>query len=92
MSGEVWDEITPLHRWSLEMDKSFDPTHCDECEYLPRLGLKLIYVSKNWKWKKDTHKMCFKSLKSMNTHLMATAISIATEIWGMTIVCYSNTN
>ena len=35
-----------LQHWSLGMAKYFYPTLCDECNYLPMLGLKVIHVSK----------------------------------------------
>ena len=39
-------KLQRLHRWSLRMDKQFDPTHYNGGNYLSMLGLKLIHVSK----------------------------------------------
>ena len=39
-------KLQRLHRWSLEMDKQFHPTHYNGCNYLSMLGLKLNHVSK----------------------------------------------
>ena len=51
----VWNYLsTPklqrLHRWSLGLDKGFRPTHCNGCNNLSMLGLKLIYVSIKGHW------------------------------------------
>ena len=45
MPSKVWDEITC--RRSLGMDKSFQPTLCNVCNYLSMLELKLNQFSKN---------------------------------------------
>ena len=39
-------KLQQLHRWSLGMDRKFHSTFYYGCNWLPMLGLKLIYVSK----------------------------------------------
>ena len=38
-------QVDWLPRWSLGMDKLFNPAFHDECNYLSMLGFKLIHVS-----------------------------------------------
>ena len=35
-----------LHRWSLDIDKLFDPSLYDGCDNLSMLGWKLVHISK----------------------------------------------
>ena len=44
-------KLQRLHRWNLRMDKYYNPTHYNGCNYLTILGLKLIHVSKRASWR-----------------------------------------
>ena len=55
-TSEVWDEMSFIHSptsmvvWSLGMDKLFNLTHYNGCNYLSMLGLNIIHVSNRGLW------------------------------------------